>query len=177
MSIIIAIGHMPGPGVHRSVTEPSAGAMKRAFPGRPGSVTWKLFLLCVGIPMPHSCPPPPWSMPLLLLWAVGRHSQFRHGPAAALSLTHTHSLSLAFIAAALHALGRGAWASKSAARGWGRAGLGQGSVRRGRRSPWAAGGARRMRSWIRGGRRRLRAGSGGKLHFAAVHTGYFTQSQ
>ena len=45
----------------------------------------RLFLLCVGIAMPHSCPPPPWSVPLLLLRAVGRQSQFRHGPAASLT--------------------------------------------------------------------------------------------
>ena len=42
LSIIIAIGHMPGPEVHRSVPEPSAEAIELAFPGRAGSVTWKL---------------------------------------------------------------------------------------------------------------------------------------
>ena len=46
---------------------------------RPGAS--RLFLLCVGIAMPHSCPPPPWSVPLLLLRAVGRQSLLRHGPA------------------------------------------------------------------------------------------------
>ena len=51
---------------------------------RPGAS--RLFLLCVGTAMPHSCPPPPWSVPLLLLRAVGRQSLLRHGPAAALSL-------------------------------------------------------------------------------------------
>ena len=42
LSIIIAIGRMPGSGVHRLVPEPSAEAMKRAFPGRPGSLTWEI---------------------------------------------------------------------------------------------------------------------------------------
>ena len=32
---------MPGSKVHRSVTEPSAMAMERAFPGRPGSLPWE----------------------------------------------------------------------------------------------------------------------------------------
>ena len=57
---------------------------------RPGAS--RLFLLCVGIAMPHSCPPPPWSVPLLLLRAVGRQSQLGHGPAAALSLSFSLSL-------------------------------------------------------------------------------------
>ena len=42
MSIIIAIGHMPGQGVHRSATEPFAKAMERTFEGRPGFLTWRV---------------------------------------------------------------------------------------------------------------------------------------
>ena len=114
---------------------------------RPGAS--RLFLLCVGIAMPHSCPPPPWSVPLLLLRAVGRQSLLRHGPAAALSLFLSLSLSS-------QRLYMPSGASKNAARSWGPTALAQGLVSRGRRPPWAAGGGRRMRSWMRGGQRRVR---------------------